>query len=146
MKPFEVDDKALESPAQKQVHELVSQLPEDSLSLAWRSALNEKLLATAPKPRRSVWTWMMKPAAGLAVAGALAVVLISRTGISPSPSPVAVNQTTSNGQLEAALIQDHRELVQVSDVVGAGLNPEESSPSETLTLDGNWNEYDFESL
>ena len=142
MKPHEFNEDDLNSPAQRQMQDLVSHLPEDTLSMAWRSSLNEKLLATAPKPKRSVWSWLMKPAVGLGFAGALAVVLLVRTDVM---APVAT-PTPSNGALEAALVRDHRDLVHMTDVVGAGLIPDESTPSQSYSVDNEWSDVDLDSL
>lgn len=59
--------------AQSAVRHSVAGLADDEPSMAWRSALNEKLLSATPKPRRNRWTRWLAPAsgfaAGLAVAG-----------------------------------------------------------------------------
>lgn len=138
----EIDDNLLESTGQLQVRELVSNLPDDSLSLAWRSSLNEKLLVTAQKSRRRqmLTTWIMKPAFGLALAGAFAAVIMFRVSGMEDPLPVA------QGHLEAALVREHQQNVTLSDVVGYGINPMESHPTEGAVSMEDWSEVDIDSL
>ena len=142
MKKMRIDDSMLESPAQDRMRELVSSLPEDSLSLAWRSQLNERLLESAGRSRRrSRMLWVLKPSLGLAMAGALAAVVMLKLD---TVQPVVAHQ---NSGLEAALVQDHRSSVELTDMVGAGLNPLESHPTSSYAADGSdWNEVDLDSL
>jgi hypothetical protein len=142
MKEMRMDDAMLESPAQDQMRELVSSLPEDSLSLSWRSELNEKLLASAQKSKQSKRiSWVLRPTLGLAAAGALALVVVIRSG------PTATTPMAQRSGLEAALVRDHRQTVELTDVVGAGLNPLESHPTSEVRVEGSdWSEVDFENL
>lgn len=59
--------------AQEAIRQTVANLHDDEPSMAWRSALNERLLAVSPKPKRATWSRWLAPAsgfvAGLAVAG-----------------------------------------------------------------------------
>lgn len=142
MKPVD-QDKALASVGQEQVRQLVSQLPEDTLSMAWRSSLNEKLLeASAANARRKRRAWMFRPAFGLAVAGALAAIAF----IQPSFRNGSPSVSHSTGTLEAALVMDHQTNVELSDLSGAGLNPAEASPSQNISTDGEWSDIDLDSL
>src|SRR5690606_38106834 len=97
----QIDDAKLTSPGQEKIREIVSGLPVDSLSMAWRSSLNEQLRQTATVARkRRRFQLLMRPAVGLAAAGALAVVAMLQTGgLKSGPTSVA------SGTLEAALVQ-----------------------------------------
>jgi hypothetical protein len=136
----EFDDKLLEGEGQALVHKLVAGMPDEDLSMAWRSALNERLLETAAhQRRRQRVAWFMRPAMGLAFAGALAAVVMIRT------APVGAPIRTHSGALEAALVQDHRQNAFTSEVAGLGVNPLESRPTEVIT-GSDWSEFELESL
>ncbi len=138
MKKTEFDDTLLEGSGQEFVRKLVSNVPDDELSLAWRSALNERLLVAAPLKKQKM-AWFLRPAMGLAFAGALAAVVMIRT--SPMETPIV----RSTGTLEAALVRDHQQNLMMSDVAGLGVNPLESRPTESSVGD-DWSEVDFTSL
>lgn len=112
---------------------IVSDLPEEGLSLTWRSELNEKLRAlpvTAPR-RFAFW----KPVAGLALASALAVVaFVPRSGVNP----------TSPSDIEDQLVRTHISSAADREVAGTGLTAHESQ-RETLSLDtsSSWTEADL---
>ncbi len=73
--------------AQAQIADAVKALPEEPLSLAWRSDLNTKLHAMAARRKKlDLFGWIWKPAAGVALAGALAVAFVARE---PGMAPVA---------------------------------------------------------
>jgi hypothetical protein len=134
------DDSKLQSEGQMMVKNLVSSLPEDQLSMAWRSSLNEQLLKTAAKTRRRQYLgWIARPAFGLAFAGALAAVVMIRT------APVPASHVRSSGRLEAALVQEHQQNLLMSDVAGVGMMPSESRPTENAASE-DWSEVDLESL
>lgn len=80
---------------------LVHGLPEDQVSLQWRSALNEQILAMAAKPKKTLWSLFWKPASGLALAGALTAVVIMQR-----PAPVAPN-LTANSEFASAIFEAH---------------------------------------
>jgi hypothetical protein len=104
-------DEKLNRESLQTIGSLVRDLPEDVPSMAWRSALNERILAEAPKPRRAIWGWMLRPAVGLSVAAALAAVVIFR----PAPS------ATEGVGIESVLIQMHQEETRLSGLTGAGM-------------------------
>jgi hypothetical protein len=136
----EFDDTKLNDAGQKMVRELVSNLPEDELSLAWRSALNEQLLQTAQaKRKRQRFLFVFRPAMGLALAGAMAAVVMIRT----SQMSIPTVRDTSN--LEAVLVQDHQQNIVMSDLAGFSMIPAESRPTEGSISDP-WSEFDLESL
>lgn len=133
-------DEQLCSPGQMAMRDVVQSLPEDTLSMAWRSSLNEKILEGAAKKRqRRRWLWFLAPSAGLAVACALATVVILGVGRHEQPA---------DRGLEAAMVSMHRDLSSTQDVTGSGLNALEtkndvsSKPIDTIDL----NESDIESL
>ena len=115
---------------------LVKSLPEDSLSLAWRSELNEQLREMAPKVRRLAWLWQFgRPAVGLCLAGCLALVVTFRLAVAPQGEG-----------LEGALIQTVAETTTVRDVTGAGLLPQELSQTTRDDVEETWSELDLGAL
>ncbi len=136
-------DAKLTTSAQRQVADTVRALPEETVSLAWRSALNERLAPIAAKKvrvRRVGWLW--KPTAGLAMAGALAVAVMFRIAPSPTISSVSV----SSG-VEANLVAFHQQSEVAYDVAGPGLaNPDAIEKTTGKNTEPNWTEDDLSSL
>ena len=106
-------DALLKSDSQDRVRRVVRSLPEESLSLAWRSGLNERLREIKPVPRwraRLVVAW--KPALGLALATCLAAILVFRT----APTP-----THHTANVEASLVAVYEDSASSDEVSGSGL-------------------------
>jgi hypothetical protein len=115
-------DQSLGHSGQEAMRSLVRALPEEEVSLRWRSELNERIrreAGTAPA-RRSFALWAWKPAVALALAGSFAVVALLR---SPEISGgTFVNQTP----IEATLVSIHNQNSLYSDLTAAGLNGSEA--------------------
>jgi hypothetical protein len=78
-------DALLESQATSLAARSVRALPEAQPSLVWRSRLNEALVERARRERtRARLDWVLRPVAGLAIAGAFALVMIMRPAEMPS--------------------------------------------------------------
>ncbi len=138
-------DQRLEGAGQQQVAKVVQALPEETVSMAWRSALNEKvLLASKARQRAKVINWVWRPTAGLALASALAIVFVMRTG---APVMSAPSGLTSNS-VEAKLVAFHRDSSLAYDVSGPGLtNTDAVEGKADLKLgEPNWTEDDLSSL
>ena len=115
-------DARLEAPDQMRVRNLMQSLGDESVSMAWRSELNEKILATvATRQRKRRFAWILSPALGLGVAGALAVVLITKT----PESPRFESRSTAPG-IEANLVASFKDSINYTEVTGVGLNPDEA--------------------
>lgn len=147
-------DERLNSAAQHAMRAVVGGLPEDSLSMAWRSTLNERILAeAATRQKRSRMTWFLRPALGLGLAGALAVAVFFH---GPSSAPqshrtegaVARVATPSDGSLEAELVNTHRQTSLAYDVAGVGVTVNEVSydSSSSAPHQTGWSEDDLENL
>lgn len=133
-------DARLNSPGQKQIANIVRDLPEDTVSMAWRSALNEKLAPMAAKQERARRiTWIWKPSLGLALAATLAVVMVMRI---PDNRPASSKDSDA---LEAGLVAYHQDSTVAMDVAGPGsANPQ---PTEvTGQKEPGWTEDDLSSL
>lgn len=143
--PSEPTDAQLATRAQCAMREVVQALPEDSLSMAWRSGLNERLIAEGKRrQRRRRFFWVLRPAAGLAMAGALAAVFMIRTSQVPDIAPAH----SSSHSLEAALLSTHNEVSEFADVAGTGVRPMEAAYASRGHAPENldWSELDIESL
>lgn len=117
MKEAELDAK-LASEGQELIRNMVKAVPEETVNLAWRSSLNEKLVAAVEaKQRRRRVAWFLSPALGLGLAGALAIVMFT--------TPSNTSSKVSHRNLEATLVADHRDNVRYTDVTGVGLSPDE---------------------
>lgn len=116
-------DVKLSSPVQQAIRHAVGSLPDESPSLAWRSALNARLLQAAARRRKMrVFGWMWKPAMGLAVAGALAVAFVMRMPTSADPS--------SKPDLEKALIGSYVDNAASYEVAGDNVSSGEMRDSD----------------
>lgn len=129
-------DKKIESTAD--VGRTVRALPEESVSMAWRSQLNERLIAEAAKTRPRTPRWFWLPATGLGLATTLAVALLVRGNLDPVAAP----------GVEAELVRMHQVAAEAPEVLGAGLTAVESTQRtpETVPTFDSWNEVDLESL
>lgn len=132
-------DALLKSESQQTIRRVVSSLPEESLSLSWRSDLNERLHKVRPQPRwrvRVAQAW--KPALGLALAGCLATLIAIKPGV----------QAPQNSHpIEASLVSSYTDSANVDDLVGPGLAVHEVNDT-TRTSDSStqWTESDLTNL
>ncbi len=124
-----MNDERLASENQRQAAEWVRGLPEETPGMAWRAGLNEKVRAEAALRARRRWRWTVaRPAMGLALAGALAlVVFVPRAPLRPA--------APEKGRLEASLVAMHDQSVETADIVGTGLNPDEAPATAPRTTD-----------
>jgi len=134
-------DECLESEGQEAMRQLVKAMPEDSLSMAWRSSLNEKIVASAVKQKRRRWFLnAMIPSVGMSVACGLALLVLART-----PAPTTVSGR--NIEMEKSMLSAHRMADVSSDVAGAGLAPSETADVTKGSAGSDWNdEADVETL
>lgn len=134
-------DERLVSPAQSQMREMLKSMPEDTVSMAWRSDLNERIASVvAVKQRRRRFAWVLSPALGLGLAGALAITMLTKTPTSPNlgqpPKP----------SIETNLVASFRDSMNYTDVTGVGLNPDEVVRSRSIPVVYDPDEVDFGSL
>jgi hypothetical protein len=146
MGPDRIDER-LEESGQQVVRALVRDLPEEPVSLAWRSELNEKLNKAAASRRRVRRFWnITAPSLALSAACALAFMMLGRTG-SQAPGigqPTGPVVSRPAPDLASELVNAHQEAVFVSDVAGSGLAPTEVS--ESSAQHGNISDSDLELL
>lgn len=136
------EDSRLSTPSQLAIKSLVAAIPDEEVSLAWRSSLNQKLmLEVAKKQRRRHMFWIASPIAGLSVAAALAFVVMFHP-VSHHAAP------KTDLSLEAAIVADHHKEVLETDLSSAGLNGAEVATEANVSDpdQGVWSESDVESL
>ena len=148
---FENIDAKLASSSQKAIQQVVESLPEDTLSMAWRSSLNERLIAesAAYKPRLR-FSWFAAPAAGLAVAAVLAVAVFVHPPTTPNTLVKGDSRVVASaGSVEIGLLDTYRQESVSHEIVGSGPDPsaEVSHPSiADVATDSDGSEVDPESL
>ncbi len=133
-------DKKLDGPSQQVIARAVSAMPEEDLSMAWRSQLNSQILAVAEAQvkRKRQLNIFWRPAFGLGLAGAIAAVVLFRPSAS---TPVTAPS------IEGAIVQHHREYVGTYDLVSYGLSPIDARATGTVASPSpEWNESDLESF
>ncbi len=137
----DIDDR-LNNVGQQTVKNLVQGLPADTVSLAWRSSLNEQLLAvSAQKQRKRRLQWILRPAAGLSLATLCAIVFI----VQPYYRHASVKP---DFRVENAILNDHHNSALLNEVSSAGLNSNEViSDANSQDLDDDlWSDSDAQSL
>jgi hypothetical protein len=102
-------DAALESDSEKLSRHALSALGEDSPSLAWRSALNQRLAHVSRRRRQTVY-WRF----GVAASGVAAATVFVLSFMMPSPpserlTPRVVERGAPAASLEDAIIGEHED-------------------------------------
>lgn len=142
-------DTRLNGPAQNRVRDLVSALPEEPLSMAWRSDLNEKLLRKhRAEARRKQVLWFLSPALGFGVAAAMTMVVFMhgspRQGVVRTQPPLVASRAGDAG-LANALVSTHQEVGSLSEAAGVGLSPNEAvSLADNHSDSDSWTEADVD--
>lgn len=146
----ETIDEKLQSTGQQAMRSVMKSMPDDMVSMAWRSSLNERLIAEAAKTKKpNRFLILLRPALGLGLACMLAGVWFinsAHIGGTPRATRVAV----SSGHLESALVSLHEQSEIGSEVAGVGLNPVEtvsySNPLAVGHHTSDWSQEDLDSL
>ena len=113
----------LEASGQQSVRQLIKAMPEDTVSLQWRSSLNEKLLALAPgKKKLSALVIGFRTLTGLGIASILFLVVFTRV----STVKPMLSQSFSGSALASALLDEHRHSEDSGEIAGAGVADVES--------------------
>ena len=134
-------DRALASPESAKVASVVHALPEDAPSMAWRSALNERILDAGRRHRlRRHWARIWMPAAGLGTTAAIAASFFLLFVSGPAPDGDAQD-------LEASMVMVHRDNVRFSELAGFGLSESDANlPKQGSGAKNEWKESDLESF
>jgi hypothetical protein len=122
-----------------EIRDLIQAMPDDVPSMAWRSELNERVLAESNRiQKRRTLAWWSRPAAGFALASAFAVMFISRATIQS-------NSVRDSVSFESALVSAHRESqVSVTDYSLTSLEADEFG--ESLPRQDGWTDNDLEGI
>jgi hypothetical protein len=98
--------------ASEAVANLVRDLPEDTVSMVWRSSLNAKLAQSRVRARRRRLTLVISPVVGLGLACSLAGLWMARP----------VDTKVSPASVEAGLIAAHQQADDEADMAGFGFD------------------------
>jgi len=142
MTELELDSK-LESTGQLQVRQLVQSMPDEPVSMAWRSSLNERVMASIEaKRRKRRAAWFLSPALGLGLAGALAFVVLTKPTVGADPQPKA------SASIEAQLVASHQDTIRYYEGTGIGLSQDEvvNGKSSVSGISSDYGEVDLASL
>ena len=133
-------DARLNSAEQLWIAKSVKGLPEEQVSMAWRSELNEKLRASAPAKRvKRVWQ-VLVPATAFASCLMLGVtIFLSRETVEPK-------SVVESGAVEAAIVASYREHASSRDVGGVGLHLEELDNTTDESVEPLFSEVDLGAL
>lgn len=128
----------LESEGPQAIRKIVRALPDDVPSMRWRSSLNEKILAIGPiKKRLSSAAIAFRACAGVGLACALAFGLFL---VQSKPATGKVNVNPEAQGLARALIFEHRDSVDVSEIAGPGITGNEQEDSDSSPQGGEGSE------
>lgn len=135
-------DRLLESESGIQIRNAVHDMPDEAVSMAWRSDLNEKLgMHISKEQRRRRFAWIVSPALGLGLAGALAFAVFFKT-----PTITESRQTAQQSKLEESLVASYEDNLRYSDITGVGLSPDEVVNRRTTQATYDIIEVGFDSL
>lgn len=136
-------DRKLESGESRKIAEAVRLLPDDELSLAWRSELNAKLSASIQSKRHRFTiarTLGWVAGVGLSV-GAAAVLFLMLL-----PANMPKGGTNPSETLESQLLAAHISSVSSSDVAGEGLSSLDETEMGLSSPESEWQKEDLEPL
>ena len=109
-------DELLNSPSQQSMRQAVQALPQDSVSMQWRSTLNEKVRTLRPLRKKATLLVIgFRALAGVGLASVVCIALYSKFSAQP-PAPKVKAQNVAS-----ALIAEHRESVASSEIAGPGI-------------------------
>lgn len=136
-------DLNLESMESRKIADAVKLLPQDELSMAWRSQLNAKLSEAArKKQRRLSFRRPLGWVAGLGLTAAASLALV----FALLPNKTHQNGIYAADNLEAQMLVAHNLSVQSSDIAGEGLSSLDESESLPADTESDWRQEDLEPL
>jgi len=127
-KDVNIEDSRLNSDGQQKIAALVKALPDEDLSMSWRSDLNVKLMAAQEAKRkrkatRKIFTWGTSLSCGVA-ASVLGVMLMSPANV------VKPNTRTSSPIMASELVKAHQESLVLASVSAIPSATHETSITE----------------
>jgi hypothetical protein len=127
-KEVSIQDSQLESASQQKVASLIKAMPEEELSLSWRSSLNVKLLeAQQAKAKRKqikrFYAWGSSLSVGVA-ASVFALVMFQ------TPTAPRQDVKVASSGLASELVKAHQESMVLVSVSGTGAAARETSIEE----------------
>ncbi|HEY3782464.1 MAG TPA: hypothetical protein VGL56_15385 [Fimbriimonadaceae bacterium] len=131
----------LDSKQSQAMRNLMQSMPEETVSLQWRSALNERLLSLAPtKKKLSAAMVGLRALVGVALASAVCLVVFVKSDSGKKAAISVVDPST----FASALISEHRQSVVSSEIAGPGIVDGETE--KTATQDSDNDDPDTDSL
>ena len=123
-----VDDAQLSSASQLNVASLIKSLPDEELSISWRSELNVKLMAARQakkkqKVAKRVFGWGSSLSFGVAATAYMMVMTNATTVVAP-------NSKLESPSFATELVRTHQESVVLASVSGTSSLDKETSISE----------------
>lgn len=132
---------ALDSREHAEIRSWVGELTDEDPSLAWRSALNERLHAAKPATREPKLRWRWASVMGLGLASALTLT-VYLVGLKPTANPRATSPS-EKASVEANLLAAHQDGLSMLDL-GTGSPAEHSNGLGQQ--DGSFSEVDLGTL
>jgi hypothetical protein len=131
----------LESKNSQAMRNLIQAMPEETVSLQWRSALNERLLSLAPtKKKISAAMVGLRALVGVGLATAVCLVVFVKADHGKSEAATLVDPAS----FASALITEHRQSVVSSEIAGPGIV--DGEPEKSNTQDSHNDDPDTDSL
>lgn len=136
-------DRALANKESLKIAKVVQGIPDEVPSMAWRSALNEQIIAAADrKKHRRFWARIWMPAAGVGTTAAIAVSMVVLL-LGPGPG----NGADEGATLEASMVTAHRDDVRFNELAGPGLSQADANQAKQNSGSStDWKESDVEGL
>lgn len=127
-------DELLATPKQQVVNALVAALPEENVSLQWRSSLNEKLRAMTPVRKHVSFMLIgFRTLAGIGLASLLCIAFYTKFGGGASAPANANPEASAPQKIGSALISAHRESVTSSEIAGPGIADGEADSKKSAS-------------
>lgn len=123
-------EESLNSRAQASIRKVVNSLPQDAPSLRWRSSLNERLLSLEPIKRKLTTAAIaFRTLAGATLVCALGVGFVL---LQHRPNTGPTSKMADGKALAAALISEHRDSVESSEIAGPGVSVEDPDGANAM--------------
>lgn len=137
-------DQALEGSESRKIAKAIKKLPEDELSLSWRSQLNEKIAQEATRKAKTRRSWRLAwgTGMGLGLSATTAVVFM----LVLAKPDVSMIPTRTERSFESEIVAVHQQVVQSGTIAGEGLSALDETPSTAKKAQYEWKQEDLEAL
>ncbi len=130
-KEITVEESRLESASQQKIASLVKAMPDEDLSLSWRSELNVKLMAAQEakykkRATRRVFTW------GTSLSCGVAASVVAITMFNPTAAPNAFSTRAESKSLASEMVTAHQESLVLASVSAIPTSNHETPITEEI--------------